>query len=141
MRLVVNSSSGKKDTSGILYLLAFTLEGTPLVKIGMTQRPKVEERVCEILTDIWKHYRVFPECYVKRFRKVEKVVQKETALLKQFSADSFTPQKIFTGHTELVTTDLEIVVEAYDLLTNPADKLSIEQEDGFTEKLKEDIES
>ena len=129
MRLIVKSSPRKKDTSGILYLLAFTLEDTPLVKIGMTQRPKVEERVCEILTDIWKHYRVFPECYVKRFRKVEDVVQKETNLLKQFSSDSFTPQKVFTGHTELVTTELGIVVSAYDLLTDPADKLSIEQEE------------
>lgn len=132
MRLIVNSSPRKKDTSGILYLLAFTLEDTPLVKIGMTQRPKVEERVCEILTDIWKHYRVFPECYVKRFRKVEDVVQKETTLLKQFSADSFTPQKVFTGHTELVTTELGIVVSAYDLLTDPADKLSNEQEEEIT---------
>lgn len=107
----------KVQKDGILYLLAFTLEDTPLVKIGMTRRPLIEERVCEILTSIWKQYRVFPECYVKRYRKTDDVEMKERILLKQFDSFAFTPSKAFSGSTELVTAPLEDVVSLYDDLT------------------------
>ena len=117
MKLTLGAVNRRLDSSGILYLLSFTLEDVPLVKIGMTCRPQVEERVCEILTSIWKRYRVFPECYVKRFRKVEEVAFKETLLLKQFAEFAYKPAEIFTGCTELVTTPLVEVVLAYDALT------------------------
>jgi hypothetical protein len=61
------------DTSGILYVLIIRLEDKELIKIGVTQRDKVEDRVAEILISIWKRYRIFPECYPKRFRKVSYV--------------------------------------------------------------------
>jgi hypothetical protein len=118
MKLKLGSASGKRvDSSGILYVLAFKVDGVDVVKIGVTCRPYVEERVCEILTSIWKRYRVFPECYVKRFKKVPDVYQKETKLLKQFADKAFTPAHTFTGSTELVTATLEEVTAAYDELT------------------------
>lgn len=107
----------KVRSEGILYLLVLKLEDTEVIKIGLTRRPLIEERVCEILTGIWKQYRVFPECYVKRFRKTDDVEMKERILLKQFSAYSFTPSKVFTGSTELVTAPLEDVISLYEDLT------------------------
>ena len=117
MKLVLGPAGKRIDTSGILYLLSFTVDDVKVVKIGVTCRPKVEERVCEILTSIWKRYRIFPELYVKRYKKVPDVYQKEAALLKQFSSASYTPKMVFTGSTELVTATLEEVTEAYDKLT------------------------
>lgn len=117
MKLTLGAAGKRMDTSGILYVLAFTIDDVSVVKIGVTCRPRVEERVCEILTSIWKRYRVFPELYVKRFKKVPDVYLKEKQLLTQFAELAYTPQHIFTGSTELVTATLEEVTEAYDNLT------------------------
>lgn len=129
MKLVLGSAVKKHDSSGILYLLAFKIDDQDVVKIGVTCRPKVEERVCEILTSIWKRYRIFPELYVKRYKKVPDVYQKETLLLKEFSSQAFTTKHVFTGSTELVTATLEEVTEAYDKLTAGIEAIPEEPEE------------
>lgn len=129
MKLILGNAGKRHDSSGILYLLSFKVDDVQVVKIGVTCRPKVEERVCEILTSVWKRYRMFPECYVKRYKKVPDVYQKETQLLRQFSSQAFTPKFVFTGSTELVTATLEEVTEAYDNLTAGIEAIPEEPEE------------
>ncbi len=63
MKLRMNTS--KVRDAGILYVLVIELEDKELVKVGVTCRDKVEDRVAEILVSIWKRYRIFPRCKPK----------------------------------------------------------------------------
>lgn len=118
MKLRVRTAGLVKETqSGILYLLEFKLEDRKLVKIGVTTRDKVEHRVCEVLTEIWKRYRIFPECYVKRHRKVENVYEKEAALHRHFADHQYCTKFKFGGCTEFFSVDLDEVVLVYDDIT------------------------
>jgi hypothetical protein len=100
---------------GILYVLEIQLEDKALVKIGITSK-KIEDRVCGLLTSIWKKYRIFPQCYVKRFKKVDGYTSKEAELHKYFADRRYTTKHVFGGCTEFFDIPLDEVVEAYDRL-------------------------
>lgn len=104
-----------RNQPGILYVLAVEMEGKTLVKIGVTHR-KIEDRVCEILTGIFKCYREFPYCRPKRYKVVSNVYQKEKTLHKQFKKFKYIPKNKFTGCNEFFDIDLDTVVEAYEKL-------------------------
>ena len=103
--------------AGILYILVIKIEDTTLVKVGVTCRKKVEERVCEILTSMWKRYRVFPECTVKRFTKVSAVYEKEGLIHSRLSADRYETKYKFSGSTEFFSTEVDKVLKIYDEIT------------------------
>lgn len=98
---------------GILYVLAFEMEGKTLVKIGVTHR-RIEDRVSEILVSVFKKYREFPYCRPKRFKTTRDAYKKEKALHKIFSSYAYQTAKKFDGSTEFFTADLDAVVEEYD---------------------------
>lgn len=104
------------STEGILYVLMIDLEDKTLVKIGVTTRPTVEHRVCEILTSIWKRYRVFPQTYVKRFRKVNDVFSKEALLHEKFQYSRYELKHKVSGGTEFFDVEIDKVIEAYEEL-------------------------
>ena len=113
----------KEDTSEdrmILYLLEIDIEGTKVVKFGVTRR-KIEERVAEILTSLFYKTRRFHYCYPKRFKTVDNALDKEARLLDYFKDYKYEGYR-FSGHTELRTVSLEEAVEAYDCLVKE-DKL------------------
>lgn len=111
----VSRDSIKEDSKGILYVLEIELEDKLLVKIGFT-KGKVEDRVCQILTSIWKRYRVFPKTYVKRFSKFEDVVSKEQELHARFEGYRYSTEHKFSGSTEIFDVELDKVVEVYDAM-------------------------
>lgn len=115
MNFKVNSKQTAED-EGIVYILAIDLEDKTLVKIGVTSRKKIDDRVLEILLGIWKKYRVFPKCYPKRFKKTTNIFEKETALHKYFEKYKYETEHKFGGCTEFFHVDLDIVVEVYDKL-------------------------
>lgn len=98
---------------GIVYILQIDLEDRQLVKIGTTSR-KIEERVVEILTSIWKYYRIFPKTYVARFKALDSPLDKEAQLLKYFSNYSYLTEHKFSGCTEIFDIDVEAAKRAYD---------------------------
>ena len=102
-----------KKLPGILYVILVELEDKQLVKIGVTHR-RIEERVSEILSDIFRKYRFFPFCKPKRFRTTSTPYEKEKALHKHFSAHKYKPAKKFNGSTEFFDVPLEDVVVVYD---------------------------
>lgn len=108
-------SSSKKKAEGILYVLIIKLEDKELIKVGVTTR-RIEERVCEILTEIWKKYRIFPECYVKRYRTTEQVYALEADMHLQLKEYSYTTQFKFSGCTEFFLIDIDTVTVIYDKL-------------------------
>ena len=106
---------GNLSDEGILYILVIKLEGKELVKVGITSR-KIEDRVCEILTSVWKKYRVFPELRTKRFKKVDGYRDKERSLHKYLKAYKYKTQFVFGGSGEMFDVDVDEVVKAYTYL-------------------------
>lgn len=103
----------KVSKNGILYVLLIELEDKQLVKIGITTR-SIEERVSEILLEVFKKYRYFPYCRPKRFRNTSDIAHKEKTLHKIFKDKQYKTSKKFGGHTELFDVPLEDVVLEYE---------------------------
>ena len=101
------------ESSAILYLVQFDLEGKPLVKIGVTSRT-IEERISEILISIFKQYREFPYCRPKRFRKTSDAYEKEAGLLNYFKEYKYATKKKFSGSSEFIDAPLDEVVKVYE---------------------------
>lgn len=76
-----------------------------VVKIGVTTRKKVEERVLEILESHYKSYRYFCYCKPKRFRSTEDIYEKEKMLHDYFEGCRYVSEKRFQGNTELFRID------------------------------------
>lgn len=109
-------STDEFSKAGIVYLLQLRLDGKDLVKIGVTNRKRVEDRVCEILTAVWKKYRIFPECYVKRYRTADDSFRVEAYLHDSFKEFQYEPIHSFGGSTEFFDIDIVDVVTVYDEL-------------------------
>ena len=118
MNLVVDKEAITKK--GMLYVLRISMEGKELVKVGVTCRDKVEDRICEILVSVWKRYRVFPELYVKRYRVVDNVYGKEARLHKELDEYRYKTLHKFSGSTEMFDVSMDVVVEAYERLLDEA---------------------
>lgn len=116
MKLQVNKDLLKKEGKGILYLLELHLEDKVLVKIGITLRSKVEDRVLEILLAIHKKYRYYPHCKQLRFRTVDDPLGKESRLHEYFRSCNYTTEHSFNGSTELFEVDSSVVKDTYDKL-------------------------
>jgi capsule polysaccharide modification protein KpsS len=104
---------GRVSDKGILYILQLDLEDKKLVKVGITSR-SVEDRVCEILTSIWKRYREFPRCLVKRYKPVDGYEEKEKELLDYFAEYAYKTRYKFSGSTEILDVELDLVVDKYE---------------------------
>ena len=112
MKLVV-SKEGLRDV-GIVYVLEITLDTGPVVKIGMTAREKVDDRVLEILLAMSKKYRYYPRCYVARFTKVDRPLEMEQELHEYFKEYSTELEHSFGGSSEFFKVDVQPVKEKYD---------------------------
>lgn len=106
-----------KDGSGTLYLLYIDIDDKEISKIGITSRDKPQKRWLEILESYWKHYRYMPFMYPKRYRKVDKVAERERELLDYLSEYAYIPNKAgVQGHTETVWLDRELVLQCYEMM-------------------------
>ena len=103
-----------KSKDGIVYVLDIEVDNKRVVKIGLTSRSKIQDRVCEILTSHFTVYRFFCHCKPAKFTKTTDILVKEQMLLNYFSNYKFKPKKKFGGSTELVDVDLEVVIEHYN---------------------------
>ena len=116
-KLSIDTSKVAKD-KGILYILSICLEDEDIVKVGVTCRNRVEDRIEEILRSIFKVYRYYPYCYPKRFRTVDNVYEKEARLHKQLEDYKYSVNKAINGYTEFFKVDLNVVVKMYEDLLN-----------------------
>ncbi len=108
------TTKGLIDRS-IVYVLSIELEDKMLIKVGRTSR-NVEDRVSEILISIWKKYRVFPKCYVKRYRQAKDACKLETALHQALHKYRYKTKHKFSGHTEMFEVSLGKATRLYDKL-------------------------
>lgn len=118
MKFTISTSDIITAVRGIVYVLEIEVDGKTVVKVGHTMRPKVEDRVCEILTSMWKRYRVFPKCYVKRYKAFDTPAAVEKRLHKQLKDYRYTPKYAFSGSTEFFDLPLSEVVSLYDKVTD-----------------------
>lgn len=115
MKLKLKINSSIKEPSGILYVVLVELEGKSLVKIGITNK-SIEQRMSNLLVDIFKKYREFPYCRPKRFKTVEDNAGKEAELHEKFKEYKYKTEYKFGGYTEFFDIPLDDVVAAYDEL-------------------------
>lgn len=116
-----NKTSATKESSGILYLIMFELDDQTVYKIGITQKDKLDDRLCEITLSMWKAYRYIPRTYPKRFRKVDNVLAKETMLHKHFDQYRITLDKVSGGTEFFEGIALDELVEKYEAVVNGID--------------------
>ena len=109
------------EDEGILYLIEMDVDGKRVVKIGLTRRATIDERLVEIALAHFKAYRQINYMRPKRFRKTSNVSQKEQLLLGYFSSRRYVSEKPFTGHTELVDVDIMEVVTKYEEIIDVKD--------------------
>ena len=109
------------EDEGILYLIEMDVDGKRVVKIGLTRRSTIDERLAEIALAHFKAYRQINYMRPKRFRKTSSVLQKEQLLLGYFSSRRYVSEKPFTGHTELVAVDIMEVVQKYEEIIDVKD--------------------
>jgi len=103
-----------EEDKQIVYLLDMDIDGTQVIKIGVTGR-KIEDRVVEILTSFFYKYRYFCRLRPKRFRKTTNAYEKEAQLLEHFKEYKYESEHKFSGCTELITgIDLDVVVAEYE---------------------------
>jgi hypothetical protein len=105
------------EDKGIVYVLQLNLEDKQLIKIGITTR-KIEERVVEILTAIWKKYRVFPECHVARYCAIDSYLAMEKYLHEHYKEFKYDCEHKWSGNTEIFLLDIEEVKNKYDEIKN-----------------------
>lgn len=115
MKLTVSTKISDKDS--ILYLLELDVDGNRVKKIGITSR-KIEDRCIEIIESYFKSRREFCWLRPKRFRKTDDAYKKEQWLLDYFKEYKYTIDKKFSGSTELVDIDLDILVDVYEKIIN-----------------------
>ena len=111
----ISTNLGNKVGKGIVYVLEVELEGKTLIKIGVTSRYKVEDRVVEILTEVWKHYRYFPKTYIARYKTVANPYEFEKLLHTYFEDCRYETEHRFGGSTEFFDIDVEEVKVTYDV--------------------------
>ena len=101
---------------GIVYLLVMDLDERQVIKIGMTKRKRVDDRVAEILLAMWHKYRYIPRTVVARYSTVDKPLDMEQELLRYFSEYSVDMEHSFGGSKEFIQHDIALVKEKYDEL-------------------------
>lgn len=109
------------EDEGILYLIEMDVDGKRVVKIGLTRRPTIDERLAEIALAHFKAYRQINYMRPKRFRKTSNVLQKEQLLLAYFANRRYESALPFTGHTELVDVDIMEAVKKYEEIIDVKD--------------------
>lgn len=102
------------EDPGMVYLLEVHMEEQVLVKIGVTQRSKITDRVTEILVGIFNKYRYFPYIYPKRFKSTDRVFAKEAILHNYFNDRRYKTEHVFGGSTEIFNITLDEAVYAYE---------------------------
>lgn len=121
----INTSLLDKPKQGIVYILYIDIEYEDklqhITKIGVTTRD-VEARVTEILISIWKGTRIFPRCYVKRFKTVQDPYGMESELLSLYKdrEEELITNK-FSGATEcflLNEEDRGTLIDKYETMTS-----------------------
>ena len=109
------------EDEGILYLIEMDVDGKRVVKIGLTRRATIDERLAEIALAHFKAYRQINYMRPKRFRKTCDVLKKEQLLLGYFAARKYNSEKHFCGCTELVDVDIMEVVQKYEEIIDVKD--------------------
>lgn len=104
-----------KLEEGIVYIIKMVLDdGTVIYKIGVTKR-KIEDRLAEIVIDIFKKLRYIPRTSLKRFQKSTAYEHIEAELLELYSIYKYKWDITFGGCTEFIyDVDEEELLAEYD---------------------------
>ena len=114
-KFYTTSPVSESHVNGLVYVLLIDLEDKTLVKIGVTSRLKIQDRVCEILSSIFISYRCFPYCYPKKFSRTTDIYEKEAALHYHFSNYYYKCASSWSGSTEVFDVDdIDYLCEIYE---------------------------
>jgi len=104
----------KKD--GMVYLIKMVLDdGTVIVKIGITTRRSIVERLAENVIGFFTCYRYIPRTTVKRHKRTPYYTEIEAYLHKVFEKSNYKFDKKFGGSTEYFEIeDMDGLLYGYD---------------------------
>ena len=104
----------KKD--GMVYLIKMVLDcGKVIVKIGITTRRSIVERLAENVIGFFNTYRYIPRTTVKRHSRTPYYTEVEAYLHKVYEKDNHKFSKKFGGSTEYFEIeDIDGLVYGYD---------------------------
>lgn len=119
LKLRISTKDIEDNDRGILYVLVFKLaDESEVIKVGVTKR-KIEDRVVEILTGMFKHLRYFPYCKPKKFTTVDKVYEKEAEMHRRLAEFSHKFDYVFGGSTEYFSgVSVEAIIKEYEDVCN-----------------------
>ena len=137
------SSSKSKKTeyprkaTGMVYLIKCELDcGDTVVKIGITTRRSIVERLAENLVALFNTFRYIPRTTVKKFSRTPYYFEIEKYLHDKYSEDRYTFDKKFPGYSEFfLLRDEKELIDHYTLVMKspldyivPTDKTKDKQE-------------
>ena len=113
---------GKKVyASGTVYLMKCILDcGTTVIKIGVTGRSNIQERLMENLSAFFMLHRYIPRTTLLKFSKTNDYFRAETLLHQMYKDSSYTFPEKFQGSSEY------FVIENEDKLKEDYAKIMIE---------------
>lgn len=100
---------------GTVYIIKMVLDcGTTVYKIGITTRA-VEDRLAELVIDMFKKIRYIPRTSLKRFSKSSNYRHVELELLEMFKEHKYEWYRTFGGCNEFICgVEEELLLEEYD---------------------------
>lgn len=113
--------------SGMVYLIKMVLdEDTTVVKIGITTRRSIVERLAENVIGFFNTYRYIPRTTVKKYSRTPYYREIESHLHKVYKEDNYKFDKKFDGSTEyFYLRDEKALIEYYTkVMKDPLDYIT-----------------
>lgn len=106
----------KKDFENVnrLYILEIQIGETVVYKVGKASGHSCKQRMLQIIGSYFDVYRVTPIIKVVKDKEVSNVFDKETKCHHALAEWQYTPDKAFSGSTEVFKVDKEKVLEVYN---------------------------
>ena len=110
------------DNVDRLYIMEIVVGETTVYKVGKASGHSSKQRMLQIIGSYFDVYRVTPVVKIVKDKEVKNVFEKETKCHHELVEWQFTPEKAFSGSTELFLVDKEKVLEVYkDVLQSTED--------------------
>ena len=101
------------DNVDRLYIMEIVVGETTVYKIGKASGHSSKQRMLQIIGSYFDVYRVTPVVRIIKDKEVTNVFEKETRCHHALAEWQYTPEKAFSGSTEVFLVDKEKVLEVY----------------------------
>ena len=101
------------DNVDRLYIMEIIIGEVTVYKVGKASGHSSKQRMLQIIGSYFDVYRVTPVVRIIKDKEVTNVFEKETRCHHALAEWQYTPEKSFSGSTEVFLVDKEKVLEVY----------------------------